>query len=89
MDILSHTMSGVAAASLGMSFTDYSPKQKVNFLALGALQIITRPVDFNYSGHTTRYDEFEKASLEIQKEILGEDLYEVMLFIDSKIPLNF
>ncbi len=60
-------------------------------LGIGAYlyQINTRPVDFSYSGRTTKYQEFELQSKQIQKEILGENLFDIMVYIDSKIPLNF
>lgn len=52
-------------------------------------QIKTRPLDFSYSGHSHKYQEFELQSKEIQKEILGERLYNIMTDIDNRIPLNF
>ncbi|PCI98025.1 MAG: hypothetical protein COB15_06745 [Flavobacteriales bacterium] len=58
-------------------------------LFLGIYQINTRPVDFSYSGHTIDYDKFEAESKLIQKEILGENLFQIMTTIDNKIPLNF
>lgn len=58
-------------------------------LLLFLIQINTRPVDFSYNGHTTNYDQFESQSKNIQREILGEKLYQIMTDIDNKIPLNF
>ena len=58
-------------------------------LLLFLIQINTRPVDFSYNGHTTNYDKFESQSKNIQREILGEKLYQIMTDIDNKIPLNF
>ncbi len=52
-------------------------------------QIKTRPIDFSYTGHTKEYHEFEIQSKLIQKEILGDQLFEIMNDIDNKIPLNF
>jgi hypothetical protein len=61
--------------------------------AVGAIlfvhQINNRPTDFSYEGHTAQYAQFEKQSKEIQRDILGDRLYELMEAIDSKIPLNF
>jgi inner membrane protein len=53
------------------------------------LQIRTRNYDFNYTGFTPRYNEFEMKSKEIQKEILGEKLYRIMDNLDNKIPFHF
>lgn len=58
-------------------------------LVLFLIQINTRTVDFSYSGHTANYDKFEIQSKDIQREILGKKLFELMNTIDNKIPLNF
>ncbi len=58
-------------------------------LMLFLFQINTRAVNFSYSGHTTNYNNFESQSKLIQKEILGESLFNTMTKIDNKIPLNF
>jgi len=58
-------------------------------LTLFLFQINTRPVDFAYTGHTSKYNNLEVASKEIQKNILGDKLYKIMVNIDNKIPLNF
>jgi len=60
----------------------------VGFL-LGIHQTMTRTVDFSYTDHTNKYNQFETESKRIQKEILGEKLYKFMERLDSKIPLNF
>ena len=52
-------------------------------------QIKSRPVDFNYVGHTVEYYNLERKSKIVQKEILGNYLYEIMVKLDNKIPLNF
>ncbi|MGY6648264.1 metal-dependent hydrolase [Wenyingzhuangia sp. IMCC45574] len=52
-------------------------------------QINTRPFDFSYEGHKVDYHKFESKSMQIQKDILGEQLYNIMTKIDNKIPLNF
>jgi len=56
---------------------------------LALYQINSRPIDFSYKGHTKNYDQFEKQSKEIQKEILGETVYGWMVEIDNMIPLYF
>lgn len=53
------------------------------------VQINSRSVDFAYTGHTPNYYDYEIKSKQIQKEILGENLYNLMVKIDNKIPLNF
>lgn len=58
-------------------------------LVLFLIQINTRTVDFSYSGHTANYNKFEIQSKDIQREILGKKLFELMNTIDNKIPLNF
>ncbi len=58
-------------------------------LCLFMFQINTRPIDFSYTGHTVNYDTLELQSKQIQKEILGEKLFNIMASIDTKIPLNF
>lgn len=56
---------------------------------LSIYQINSRSIDFSYTGHSTDYNKFEKQSKLIQKEILGESLYQFMNDLDNKIPLNF
>ena len=56
---------------------------------LGLIQVKTRDFDFNYTGHTLRYDEYELKSKELQKKILGQNVYGLMEKFDNKIPLNF
>lgn len=53
------------------------------------IQINTRPVDFAYKGSTSRYNEFEEKSKEIQKEILGTKLYNMMESFDNKLRIYF
>jgi inner membrane protein len=52
-------------------------------------QIKTRTFDFNYEGHTTKYDLYEQKSKEIQKQILGTKLYGFMVGFDNKLKINF
>ena len=58
-------------------------------ITLGGFQVMTRPIDFNYTGHTQKYNVYEQESKEIQKDILGESLYRIMVDIDNMIPLYF
>lgn len=52
-------------------------------------QINNRGFDFSYEGYTNQFRKYEAKSLEIQKKILGDDLYSLMRQIDNKIKLNF
>lgn len=58
-------------------------------IVLFLIQINTRTTDFSYNGHTINYDNYELQSKNIQRDILGEKLFEIMTSIDNKIPLNF
>ncbi len=58
-------------------------------LTLSLIQVKTRGFDFNYTGHTLKYQEYEQKSKEIQKEILGGTVYNLMLEFDNKMSLNF
>ncbi|GAB5556873.1 MAG: hypothetical protein SchgKO_10860 [Schleiferiaceae bacterium] len=68
---------GMAAIVFGLGF------------GLFIFQIQSRPVDFSYSGHTVNYNQYEKQSLEIQRDLLGDRLYEFMYDLDQAIPLYF
>jgi inner membrane protein len=52
-------------------------------------QIHQRDFSFAYSGYTKRYDEYERKSLDIQREILGEKLYKIMVNVDHKLTIYF
>ena len=52
-------------------------------------QITHRPFDFDYNGDGVNYKELENKSLEIQKEILGPQLYQIMKNLDQRLPLYF
>lgn len=52
-------------------------------------QCNTRGFDFAYTEHTSKFQEYEQKSLEIQKRILGDKLYKTMLWFDSKLPVYF
>lgn len=73
----------------------YTIKKKLSIsvfiLAMSAFmfQIKTRPIDFSYTGHSTNYNTYEAQSKQIQKDILGDKLYNFMMSIDNKMPLNF
>ena len=54
--------------------------------SLFIFQINNRPIDFSNSAS---YQEHERESKRIQKDILGDRLYQFMLSVDNKIPLNF
>lgn len=58
-------------------------------VGIALYQMNTRPIDFSYSGHTNQYDAFETQSKQVQKDLLGKDLYEFMNSLDNAIPLNF
>lgn len=68
-------------------------KHTVGVFILGfsfaTIQIKTRDYDFAYSGNTTRYQEFEDKSKQIQKEILGYRLYRMMERFDNKLRIYF
>jgi membrane-bound metal-dependent hydrolase YbcI (DUF457 family) len=58
-------------------------------VSLFIFQINTRPIDFAYDGFENDYNKMEEQSKNIQKDILGENLYGIMEAIDNKIPLYF
>ena len=68
-------------------------KITISIFLLGFVMIIyqikTRTFDFNYEGHTTKYDFYEQKSKEIQKQILGTKLYGFMVGFDNKLKINF
>ncbi len=80
---------------LGLPKKWYSVRSGISFsaLVLGAgfscYQMFTRPIDFSYSGHTEKYDYYEKQSKEIQRQILGGQVFNMMESLDNKIPLYF
>jgi membrane-bound metal-dependent hydrolase YbcI (DUF457 family) len=53
------------------------------------IQIHNRSVDFNYTGHTTRFAELEQQSKLEQQRILGKRVYKLMGKLDNKLPFNF
>ena len=66
----------------------------VFFIAISGYlyQITHRKYDFNYtgfSGHHTKWHENEAKSKIIQKEILGEAVYGLMVKFDNSIPIWF
>lgn len=56
---------------------------------LALIQIYSRDYDFSYSGHTIRYQEFEKKSKEVQREIIGEKAFQWMEAFDKKLKIYF
>lgn len=76
-------------------------RKSMNWLALSVLlmatyafiyQINDRKYDFNYtgfSGYNSKWLENEEKSKKIQKEILGEDVYDLMVKFDNSIPIWF
>lgn len=52
-------------------------------------QVNTRGVDFAYTGHTSKFQDYEKKSLTIQRNILGNSLFNVMVWFDQKLPVYF
>lgn len=73
------------------------PKLSCSFIFLIGVglyltQMFSRPLDFQYSGFSGHHKVWsinEAKSKEIQKEILGEDLYEFMEALDNEIPFYF
>ena len=58
-------------------------------VALSVYQVNTRNYDFAYSENTNKYQEYELASKQIQKDILGIRLYNVMENFDNKLKIYF
>ncbi len=60
-------------------------------VSLYLYQIKTRPFDFNYqkAEHGKVFWEYEQKSKAIQKDILGERLYGIMVEFDKHVPLWF
>jgi len=60
-------------------------------LSLYLYQLKTRDFDFNYqkAEHRKVFNKYEQKSKDIQKEILGETLYETMKSFDESLPIWF
>jgi membrane-bound metal-dependent hydrolase YbcI (DUF457 family) len=60
-------------------------------LTLYLYQMKTREFDFNYqkAEHGKVFKSYEQKSKDIQKEILGENIYEVMKSFDESLPIWF
>ncbi len=56
---------------------------------VSVVQIRSRDVDYAYVGHTDKYGQFEAASKEQQREIMGDRLYRAMEWLDGKLPVHF
>ncbi len=71
-------------------FIPYLPV--IIFISVSALvfyQIVQRPAHFAYEGYTPYHVQYERQSLEIQKQILGQPLYGMMVNLDRKLKINF
>ncbi|WP_289055816.1 metal-dependent hydrolase [Carboxylicivirga marina] len=58
-------------------------------LMLSVVQVGSRDFDFAYSGSTNSYHAFEAKSKALQKEILGEDIYNSMVTFDNLLSIYF
>jgi membrane-bound metal-dependent hydrolase YbcI (DUF457 family) len=58
---------------------------------LSLILIKTRGFDFNYKGQITKakYEQYENKSKEIQRELLGDKVFNFMSRVDKKLPVNF
>tara|TARA_B110000459_G_scaffold172091_1_gene193273 strand:+ start:1986 stop:2786 length:801 start_codon:yes stop_codon:yes gene_type:complete len=82
-----------------VTFKVFSLKWKwtgVGVFCIGAFlfiyQLKTRPVNFQYKGYSEHHEVWqtnERLSKAIQRQILGNDLYEFMEKIDNEIPFWF
>ncbi|MDP8098397.1 metal-dependent hydrolase [Pasteurella atlantica] len=52
-------------------------------------QVKTRDVSFAYSGYSKNYAQFEQKSKQIQKELLGERLFNLMERFDNQLKIYF
>jgi len=52
-------------------------------------QITHRPMRFTYAGRSSPHALYERQSLAIQKDVLGERLYSIMAGIDRQLKINF
>ncbi len=56
---------------------------------VSVIQTRSRDIDYAYTGYTDKYGQFEAASKEQQREVLGERLYRAMEWFDSCLPVHF
>ncbi|OHX63855.1 metal-dependent hydrolase [Flammeovirga pacifica] len=56
---------------------------------MAVYQINTRPIDFSYTNNSSKYQEFEQQSKKIQKDILGEKVYNWVSEMDRRLPFLF
>ena len=61
----------------------------ITAFALTLFQIKTRDFDFAYTGHTVNYPDYELKSKELQREILGDKLFEKMEKFDKSLGIYF
>lgn len=92
-DIFLIILSVIVINSILLFLPRYSKQTTISVFIIGCglalFQMKSRPVDFSYTGHTTQYARLEQRSKEIQKEILGEKVYQIMVRFDNSIGLNF
>ncbi|MCG8582966.1 MAG: metal-dependent hydrolase [Bacteroidales bacterium] len=53
------------------------------------LQIKTRDYDFGYTGHSANYQQHEAKSKQIQRELLGNRIYDLMERFDNSLKIYF
>jgi len=57
-------------------------------LLVCVFQIKTRNYNFNYTGQTSNFQQYETKSKEIQRQILGERVFTFMSSFDQKLKIN-
>jgi inner membrane protein len=77
--------------NLFSSFINLNSKKLVSVLTLSfaTLLIIFQIHQRNFDFNAESYDNKESVSLSIQRKILGEKVFILMVKLDNKIPLNF
>ena len=58
-------------------------------LSFSIIQIKSREISFNYVGDTPKFQYYEAKSKEIQQQLLGKNIYNIMVKFDNKVKLNF
>jgi inner membrane protein len=89
MIILTNLVLGLLRSWIKIDYWKLTISVLIIGLTLTIIQIKSRDFDFNYTGHTPNYDVYENKSKELQKEILGDRIYNYMVSLDNKIPVNF
>ena len=75
-------------ATISYSLIKLSRNLVISFLLI-VYQINTRDFDFDYKGHTSKFHEYEAKSMEVQKEILGDKLFNCMNKVDNELEISF